>query len=129
MVGGGWTPDELERIGSADELELTALRADGRTARPVPVWVVRVGERLYVRSWRGANGAWFRTARASHAAHIRAGGVEKDVELREVEQQVNAAVDAAYRGKYGRYPSYVEPLVSPPARSTTLELVPHPGAA
>ena len=37
---------------------------------------------------------------------------------------VNDAVDAAYRDKYGRYPSYVEPMVRAEAQTTTLRLVP-----
>jgi hypothetical protein len=37
---------------------------------------------------------------------------------------VNDAVDNAYRGKYGRYASYVPPMLAPQARATTLELIP-----
>ena len=37
---------------------------------------------------------------------------------------VNDAVDAALREKYGRYTGYVEPMVAPQARATTLRLVP-----
>ena len=37
---------------------------------------------------------------------------------------MNDAVDAAYRDKYARYPSYVEPMVTAQARATTLRLVP-----
>ena len=37
---------------------------------------------------------------------------------------VNDAVDAAFREKYGRYTGYVEPMVAPRARATTLRLVP-----
>ena len=41
-----WTSDELDRIGSADELRIASPRADG-TLRPyVPIWVVRVGDDL-----------------------------------------------------------------------------------
>jgi len=55
---------------------------------------------------------------------IRAGGVEKNVELIEAEEREGDAIDAAYRAKYGRYPTYVERMVSSPARDTTMELVP-----
>jgi NAD(P)-dependent dehydrogenase (short-subunit alcohol dehydrogenase family) len=37
---------------------------------------------------------------------------------------VNDTVDAAFREKYGRYTGYVEPMVAPQARATTLRLVP-----
>ena len=120
----GWTPEELERIGAAEELEIAPLGADGAPRSRVPSWVVRAGGDLYIRSWRGTAGGWFRAAKASHAAHVRAGGVERDVELLEANDAVNDAVDAAYRDKYGRYPSYVEPMVRPEAQATTLQLVP-----
>jgi hypothetical protein len=52
------------------------------------------------------------------------GGIEKAVELLDAEERSDDAIDAAYRHKYGRYPQYVEPMVSPQARATTLRLVP-----
>lgn len=124
MTQAGWTSEELERIGSAEELHIAPARGDGTLGRAVPIWVVRVGDDLYVRSWRGTGGAWFRAARASGAGHISAAGVEKDIQLLDAKGRVDDAVDAAYREKYGRYPQYVEPMVSPQARATTLRLVP-----
>lgn len=60
MSTSGWTSDELERIGATEELEITPLAADGTARRTVPIWVVRAGDELYVRSWRGTSGGWFR---------------------------------------------------------------------
>ncbi|MET8168505.1 DUF2255 family protein [Streptomyces sp. NPDC005329] len=119
-----WTNDELNRIEHADELEIAPLRGDGTPRRPVPIWVVREGDHLYVRSFRGSDGSWWRAARASHAGHIRAGGVDKDVTfIEEADAGVNARIDGAYRTKYGRYGgSYVNPMVA--SRDTTLKLVP-----
>jgi hypothetical protein len=90
----------------------------------VPIWVVRVGDDLYVRSWRGAGGGWYCAAQARGEGHIRAGGVEKDVTFTRAEQDIDDAVDTGYRTKYARYPSYVEPMVSATARATTLVLTP-----
>lgn len=113
-----WTNDELRRIGEADELELTAA---GRT---VTIWVVRAGGRLYVRSWRGRSGGWFGRAQGAGRGRITAAGIDRDVQFVE-RHEADDAVDDAYRTKYARYPSYVEPMVAPDARATTLELVPH----
>ena len=56
---------------------------------------------------------------------ISAGGVTKDVTFATADDDAtNKAVDAGYRKKYGRYPSYVEPMVAHQARVTTLRLVP-----
>ncbi|MFF9808243.1 DUF2255 family protein [Streptomyces coeruleorubidus] len=119
-----WTSDELDRIAEADELEMAPLRRDGTLRQPVPIWVVRDGEDVYVRSFRGTGGAWWRTARASRVGHIRAGGVAKDVTFADVpDDEINDRVDTAYRTKYGRYGgAYVDPMVA--ARATTLRLIP-----
>jgi hypothetical protein len=126
VTPSGWTADELNRIGTAEELQIAARRRDGRLRRAAPIWVVRVSDDLYVRSWRGAGGSWYRTAHATGDAHISAGGVDRDVSLAEVGDEVNDAVDAAYRAKYGRHSGYVEPMVAPPARATTLRLTLRP---
>jgi hypothetical protein len=119
-----WTSDELNRIAGADELEMAPLRRDGTLRGPVPIWVVRDGDDLYVRSFRGTDGAWWRTARASQEGRIRSGGVDKRVTFVEVaDSQVNDRIDTAYRTKYDRFGgAYIDPMVA--ARSTTLRLVP-----
>jgi hypothetical protein len=124
MTEQHWTTDELARIGDTDELRIAPRRKDGTLRRAVPIWVVRVGDELYVRSWRGDDGRWYRAAQANREGRVSAGGVSKDVALLAADDQVNDAVDAAFREKYGRYTGYVEPMVAPQARATTLRLVP-----
>ena len=41
---------------TAEELEIAASRPDGSLHRFTTIWVVRVGDDLYVRSYRGRNG-------------------------------------------------------------------------
>jgi hypothetical protein len=124
MTEQRWTTDDLNRIGDADELRTAPRRNDGTLRRAVPIWVVRVGDELYVRSWRGDGGRWYRAARARGEGQVIAGGVSKDVSLLAAGDDVNDAVDAAFREKYGRSTGYVEPMVAPQARTTTLQLVP-----
>ena len=121
----GWTDNELSRIGPADELEIASFRQDG-TLRPyTTIWVVRVGDELYVRSWRGRSGVWFRRALHRHEGRIRAGGIERDVTFEEPDDSVHPAIHEAYRSKYARYPdSYVRPMVEPDATAATFRLVP-----
>ena len=42
-----WTVEELERIGTTEELQIAPLGADGAPRRPVPIWVVRAGDEQY----------------------------------------------------------------------------------
>jgi hypothetical protein len=76
-----WTSEELDRIGTAQQLEVASRRADGTPRRPVTIWVIREGDDLYVRSWRGRSGGWYRGVQERHQGHIRAGGVDKDIDF------------------------------------------------
>ncbi len=72
-----WTNEELEKIGRADELEISSLRKDGTLRSPVTIWVVRVGNGLYVRAVKGRSGPWFRGTQTRQMGRIQSGGVEK----------------------------------------------------
>lgn len=121
-----WTQDELHKIATAEELELASLRRDSTLSNAVTIWVVRVDDDLYVRSWKGDDGTWFRATKARHEGHVKAGGVDKDVAfVTEAEDDINDQIDAAYRTKYRRHGGrYVDPMVAPTARATTIKLVP-----
>ena len=123
-----WTSDELNKIGTADELEIASLRRDGTLRKPVTIWVVRIGDDLYVRSVNGRTSGWFRGMQVRHEGHIRAGGVDKDVTfVDETDPIIISQVDAAYRSKYRRYSAnYVDPMLVPGARAATLKLAPRP---
>jgi hypothetical protein len=120
-----WTSNELNKIGTEEELQIASLRQDGTLRKPVTIWVVRLGDDLYVRSVNGRTSAWFRGTQVSHEGRIQAGGIDKDVSfVEESDPEVNDAVDAAYLTKYRRYPQYVKPMVTPTVRAATIKLVP-----
>ena len=121
-----WTSDELNKIGTAEELQIASLRRDGTLRNPVTIWVVRLSEDLYIRSVKGRIGLWFRGTQSRHEGHIRAGGVDKDVTfVEETDAHVNEQIDAAYRTKYRRYAaSIVNTTLTPEARAATIKLVP-----
>ena len=121
-----WTSDELNMIGKAEELDIASLRRDGTLRKPVTIWVVRVGDELYVRAYKGRSGPWFRSVLTCHAGHIQSGGVDKDVTFLEVsDPDINDQIDAAYRSKYGHYDAeYVDPMVAAEARAATIKIVP-----
>jgi hypothetical protein len=123
-----WTSDELAKIEKAEELQIASLRRDGTLRNPVTIWVVRIGDDLYVRSVNGRASAWFRGVQVRHEGHIRAGGVDKDVVfVEEIGPAIDDRIDAAYRAKYRSYAaSIINAIVSPGARSATIKLVPRP---
>lgn len=63
-----WTHDELNRINGTDELEIAAGRQDGSLRERRPIWVVGVGDDLYVRAAYGRGSGWHRVAQASGRA-------------------------------------------------------------
>ena len=121
-----WTSEELNRIGKAEELQIASLRRDDTMRKPVTIWVVRVGDDLYVRSVNGRTSGWFRGVQTRHEGHIRAGGVDKDVTfVEEADDSVNEQIDNAYRTKYRRYAaSIVNTTLTAEARAATIKLVP-----
>jgi hypothetical protein len=127
-----WPPDELERIGRAEELQIAAKRADGTLGREVPIWVVRAGRQVYVRTWYRRDGGWFGHVVRSRRARIRVPGLEADIAIEDVgddEGELRASVDAAYRAKYARYgETTVERMVTDGAAAATLRLIPQQGA-
>ena len=121
-----WTDDELERIGSADELLISSRRNEGSLRKFIRIWVVRHGDDLYVRAAFGPETGWFVRALASGEGRIRAGGVERDVAFeRPADDAVDADIDRAYHAKYDRYGArMVAPVVGPGAARNTLRLLP-----
>jgi|SRR5436309_2022676 hypothetical protein len=123
----GWTHNDLERMGAAEELQLATFKKDGTLRKPVVIWVVRVGDELYVRAYRGREGAWLRHTQQWPEGRIVADGVTKDVTFVDAssDEALNNKIDAAYQSKYRRYSAtYVDPMIAPQARATTLKLVP-----
>ena len=120
-----WSADELRRVGQAEELRIASARPDGTMRQYVTIWVVRVGDDLYVRSAYGSTNPWFRRAKASGVGRVRAGGLERDVTFAEPARDVHAAVDAAYHAKYDRHgPAIVGTVVGPDAAEVTIRLLP-----
>jgi hypothetical protein len=120
-----WTSDELTKIGAAEELRIASLRRDGTLRNPVIIWAVRVGDDIYVRSAYGPNVAWLRGVRIRYAGYIIAGGVVKDVAFQDADAAINDQIDDVYRNKYRRHGAqYVNSVITPEARSTTIKIVP-----
>jgi hypothetical protein len=120
-----WTSDELTKIGAAEELRIASLRRDGTLRKPVIIWVVGVGDDIYVRSAYGPDVAWLRGVKVRHEGRIIAGGVDKDVTFQDADASINDQIDDVYRNKYRRHGAqYVNSVITPESRSTTIKILP-----
>jgi hypothetical protein len=118
-----WTDAQLEVLGGAGEIDVAPARGDGSVGPPTAIWIVGVDGDLYVRSYRGASGGWFRGVRRTSRGRVSVGTTGYDVRFEPAPGVDRAAIDAAYRSKYGRS-SYVDAMVTDIAAATTLRLTP-----
>jgi hypothetical protein len=100
-------------VDDVDELQIVSLRT------PVTIWFVRIGDDVYVRSYRGPDGKWFQAVSREPGGRVRIGGDTIDVTFVPAGDDVNDAVDEAYRAKYR---SYLDTMTSPRVRATTMRL-------
>jgi hypothetical protein len=120
-----WSEEELSRIGGASELYVSTRRRDGSLRPGIPIWQVRLGDAIYIRSAHGPENPWFRRALTSGRGHIRSGGVDKDVTFEPAPPEVNAQVTAAYHAKYDRHgPVPVGAVTGNDVLDTTLRVMP-----
>lgn len=120
-----WTAGQAAAIAAPQEVRVVTRRPDGTLRRPTTIWIVRDGERVFVRSTNGRGAGWFRAAVATGTGQIVAGGQTFDVAFDEVTDAGDlAAVDRGYRDKYGHYPSIVDHLEEDGPRSATLLVEP-----
>jgi hypothetical protein len=117
-----WSTALLDAFARAGQVRLAVRRPDGSARDAVTVGLVRVGGDVFVRSYRGADGAWYRAALASGRAHVAGAGLDLDVAL-VPDATRDDAVDAAFPARYGT-DAGVRAMVAPAARATTLRLEP-----
>jgi hypothetical protein len=123
-----WTETELSAIGGAYELEIASRRHDGSLSPRVPIWAVRVGEDIFIRSVNGPDATWYRNTRTRPTGRIRSGGIERDVSFAPADAQLEDRIDEAYRAKFGGSSSATQRIIAPLARQTTIRLTPATGS-
>ncbi len=117
-----WSPQETRTITSPQEVQVITRRRDGSLHRPRTIWVVSDRNRIFIRSTNGRTADWFRDAIATGTGQIVSGGTAYDVAFTEADDGDLAAVDAAYRLKYGQYASIVDHLEGDGPRAATLQV-------
>ncbi len=91
----------------------------------VIIWVVEHDGAVYVRSYRGDAGRWYREARRDGRLSLSAGEVEVlfDVVVADDPASIEAA-DEGFRSKYPNEGIYLDAMLVPEVLPTTLRLEP-----
>ena len=121
----GWRADDLIAIGAAETVQIAPDQEGGAPGRAATIWVVAVGNDLYIRSYSGPAARWYRRALRGRRGTIRASNLEQRVRLDGADADVQPQIDAAYQTKYAAHgSSYVKRIVGRAAVATTLRLQP-----
>ena len=119
-VTAPWTAATQAVLRDAFSLHLSAGPA-GPDAPEVEVGMVLVDGELYVRSQRGTTSQWYRAAIRHGEGRVRVAGKTVAVRFEPAAPEAAAAVDAAYRSRYGASASFA---VGRTARAATLRISP-----
>lgn len=115
--------DILDHLAATDEIRIGFNRPDGSTGS-TPVWIVRVGDDLFVRSMNGPRGGWYRRLRADPDGEVHENGHRHRVHAEPVtDPEVRRQVTHAYQAKYQDSP-YLRPFLDEETAGTTLRLKP-----
>ncbi len=118
---------ELRLLKDAEEIEIETgaeLLETDKIQRTV-LWVVVVGQEVYVRSVNGTQGHWYQHLTANPAGVIYADEIRMPVHAAPVfDTQLQRKVSEAYLRKYAQYPQDVAWIIGPEVLATTLRLEP-----
>jgi hypothetical protein len=113
----------IERLLAAEEVEIETCRADG-SSRLTIVWIVGEAGRLFVRSYLGERGRWYRDALATPDVSLRLGEERLACRARHVTDPTEIAlVSRLLATKFARDPS-LGAMLTDDVLPTTLELLP-----
>lgn len=127
MTASTWNPETLAALAVALEVDVTPFAADGSRRPSRTIWSIRVGDELYVRSWKGRPAVWFQDALATRQGEIAVtgGGASQLVTFEEVDATapVQEQISATFLTKYAS-DGYASAMNEKGPLESTLLLIP-----
>ena len=114
----------LDTLKKVEEIRIATAAAGAKTKHRATIWVVVVDGQVFVRSFTGPKGKWYRNVLANPEADLEVDG--KTIHVKAIplnDQKSNEAVSRAYLEKYRSSP-YAKDMVGPEVLPTTLRLEP-----
>ena len=114
--------DTLRELRDVQELRI---RTEKHPKTAVVIWIVVPGDEVFVRSWLGARGRWYRDLAAGGAATLEFAGRRIEVKAFPAEDAHSVAkASAEFLRKY-QPSSHAHEMVRSEILPTTLQLEPH----
>jgi hypothetical protein len=125
-VSGRFEADVLELLDREREVDVETTGLDGWRQRTT-IWVVVEGDDVFVRSWRGERGRWYRAAvaRPAEVALVATGRRIPVHAVQAADAESVSRCSAALERKYAGDPS-TPAMVAEEVLATTLRLEPRP---
>jgi hypothetical protein len=113
--------ETLDQLSTAREV---SIRTDKHPKCAIVIWVVVADDDVFVRSWRGASGRWYRDLAEGGFASIEFNGSRLPVQaVPATDPATIARVSDEFLQKY-RTSSHAQEMVRPETLTTTLRLEP-----
>ena len=111
-------------LGALRKVREVRIRTEKHPKTAVVIWIVVANDEVFVRSFRGARGRWYRDLAEGGPATLELGGRELMVQAEPAADAESVArVSSEFLAKY-RSSSYAQAMVKPDALPTTLRLRP-----
>ena len=118
-----FTPALLAKLAAVKEIDIET-RAETKPPHRRPIWIVVVGNDAYIRSYRGADGVWYKQIRKNPDAVMIVENKRVPIHARMVRApETIAQVSAEYLRKYKKSRS-AQAMVLDAVLSTTLRVTP-----
>jgi hypothetical protein len=115
---------DADTLNALHTVHEAMIRTDRHPKSPVVIWVVVDGGDVFVRSWRGTRGRWYRDLASGGTATLEFAG--RRLPVRAIPASDNASVERASREILRKYRqnSHAQEMVGAAILSTTLRLEP-----
>src|SRR5215831_7421863 len=115
---------DANTLAALRDVQEVRIRTDKHPESAVVIWVVVEGDDVFVRSFRGAKGRWYRDLAKGGPATLEVGRRKIAVQATPANDPVS--IERASRGFLSKYrsSSYAQAMVQPALLPTTLRLEP-----
>ena len=115
---------DAQTLGELRDVQEVAIRTEKHPKSAVVIWVVVAGDEVFVRSWRGAKGRWYRDLATGGPATLEFAGRRLAVQAHPAsDQDAVARASREFLRKYQRS-THAQEMVRSATLPTTLRLEP-----